>query len=1015
MGFGNSAYPSSRTADNLSDLQDVNITNPTNGQVLAYSNGVWVNLTESGLGNVTTSDTLTANKVVLGNNGVDVVVSDNLNVTNSAVDFVAGSGLSAFLNISSDDDSWVLGLSIDTNGAANLFSDNSLFIEATSTFLDLQAATTGSFAANSQLQLSSSTSEVDITGFSGVVTGNSSGGDSTPSLRVQSVGANGGAFRFHVGDRTPESAVAGFPGDFYVLEDGTNSSLYQNHSAGPGSSTTGWVNIGKSNGNVTTADTLTANAMIIGNGTEDVNARDSITSASEGVLSITARTAIDIDKIEFVDQAATEQMRLEFNHDSEAFLAQCLNGSIALFSDAQTTITSDTNDIFLDADQKVELLGSTSHLFRISIDSEPVIQLESTGAEGETVGIWSVDEFPIGVISGAPGDFAFVNDSTNSSIWVGTGELNDEWRPALLGSSTLNNTDGALCFADGTNTLKTDFEQTLIASSGELKILADGGSNIGSLRLNTAADGVGGLIQFNQTTSETDITGVAGKLRLFSATQTTAIEANSIFTVGTGITNSESALQVSLSGASIARGIAIGGPDYPYIDLCAAGQGDAVLFMDCYTDSSGNFLSSNPSSNAYLYKEDVGPNDTLAFWYDKGIALGAAVGQSDYIWQFDFPNETLSFLSNNWKMKDAIEYPDESTQSVASTQSGFDFDIRTIKRVSSYNPSVSNKRGIQFHPRGRSFYICNSTGITQFDMTIPWDITTASVVGSVFNPAELGEVQSAVFRPDGGSMILFSSTGDLHQYTITDFNIAGASATGSTLAVGGGIAQAYMHPNGLKLYILREDTDVVGAFDLDSYWEGDSASLDYSYDLSSFDTSVSGFDFKPDGKRMYVWGNTNQTMFEFEIEDAWDLNGTVTQTNSNDNSELAIQIRDFIISPDGRYFYACEAAGGVVRQFAFGLYSEGYVTGRRNITQVSATYTATVNDDTIECTANTFTVTLPPAATTGTILFITNTGAGTITVDGDGSETIMGSTTQTVNPNESLSLISNGTQWILRG
>jgi len=80
----------------------------------------------------------------------------------------------------------------------------------------------------------------------------------------------------------------------------------------------------------------------------------------------------------------------------------------------------------------------------------------------------------------------------------------------------------------------------------------------------------------------------------------------------------------------------------------------------------------------------------------------------------------------------------------------------------------------------------------------------------------------------------------------------------------------------------------------------------------------------------------------------------------------------------------------------------------------TATYTVTDTDYTIDCTANTFTVTLPTAVgITGRIYNIKNTGAGTITVDGDGSETIDGQTTQTVAQWENLQIQSNGANWII--
>lgn len=82
-------------------------------------------------------------------------------------------------------------------------------------------------------------------------------------------------------------------------------------------------------------------------------------------------------------------------------------------------------------------------------------------------------------------------------------------------------------------------------------------------------------------------------------------------------------------------------------------------------------------------------------------------------------------------------------------------------------------------------------------------------------------------------------------------------------------------------------------------------------------------------------------------------------------------------------------------------------------------YTATVNDYLINCTANSFTVTLPTAVgITGRIYEITNSGAGTITIATTSSQTF---TNVTATPTtlslaatlaKSIRVMSNGTNWL---
>ncbi len=94
------------------------------------------------------------------------------------------------------------------------------------------------------------------------------------------------------------------------------------------------------------------------------------------------------------------------------------------------------------------------------------------------------------------------------------------------------------------------------------------------------------------------------------------------------------------------------------------------------------------------------------------------------------------------------------------------------------------------------------------------------------------------------------------------------------------------------------------------------------------------------------------------------------------------------------------------------LHADGSIAGAfRSITALT---TLDITDFTINCTANTFTVTLPTAVgITGRIYVVKNSGTGLITVDGDGTETIDGQLTQALIQFACISVQSNGANWII--
>ncbi len=80
----------------------------------------------------------------------------------------------------------------------------------------------------------------------------------------------------------------------------------------------------------------------------------------------------------------------------------------------------------------------------------------------------------------------------------------------------------------------------------------------------------------------------------------------------------------------------------------------------------------------------------------------------------------------------------------------------------------------------------------------------------------------------------------------------------------------------------------------------------------------------------------------------------------------------------------------------------------------TSTYTASASDCVINCTSGTFTVNLPTAVgIAGRQYIIKNSGAGTITADPNGSETLDGAATASITAGNVLRIVSDGANWII--
>lgn len=89
----------------------------------------------------------------------------------------------------------------------------------------------------------------------------------------------------------------------------------------------------------------------------------------------------------------------------------------------------------------------------------------------------------------------------------------------------------------------------------------------------------------------------------------------------------------------------------------------------------------------------------------------------------------------------------------------------------------------------------------------------------------------------------------------------------------------------------------------------------------------------------------------------------------------------------------------------------GAAASAKTVTTQTGNYTVLTTDD-IVLVNGTYTMTLPTAVgATGKEYIVKNIGTGTVTVDGDGVETIDANATVALSPYEALKIVSDGTEW----
>lgn len=190
---------------------------------------------------------------------------------------------------------------------------------------------------------------------------------------------------------------------------------------------------------------------------------------------------------------------------------------------------------------------------------------------------------------------------------------------------------------------------------------------------------------------------------------------------------------------------------------------------------------------------------------------------------------------------------------------------------------MSNGSGVAFKPDGLKMYSqnANTKSVDEFDLTIPWDTGTASLLQSGLTGGD-GSESMPFFKPDGTKM--YQTTGQLD--LIREFNLSTpwdistltflqSRSIGSLDTRPSGV---FLKDDGTKIYFTGTSSDRVWEFDLSIPWDITSTNTYLnSLSLSPQDTAPTSPFFKDDGTKFFILGATTDDIFEYELSTPWDI------------------------------------------------------------------------------------------------------------------------------------------------
>jgi hypothetical protein len=119
-----------------------------------------------------------------------------------------------------------------------------------------------------------------------------------------------------------------------------------------------------------------------------------------------------------------------------------------------------------------------------------------------------------------------------------------------------------------------------------------------------------------------------------------------------------------------------------------------------------------------------------------------------------------------------------------------------------------------------------------------------------------------------------------------------------------GLSNTYVDLSNISSDILRKDFSISLWMKTSEYLNYDLSDSTYvgSYSYNSTDNQPEGLFFKSDGTRVYIVGNANNRIYQFDLSTPWDLT-TTSSAGSFNISIQSTQPRGIYISPDGNSLY----------------------------------------------------------------------------------------------------------------
>lgn len=207
---------------------------------------------------------------------------------------------------------------------------------------------------------------------------------------------------------------------------------------------------------------------------------------------------------------------------------------------------------------------------------------------------------------------------------------------------------------------------------------------------------------------------------------------------------------------------------------------------------------------------------------------------------------------------------------------------------------------------------------------VGWQLASATYLSKSFSVAAQTALATGVaFSSDGLNMYVAGQGADaVFQYSLTvPWDVTTSSYTSKFLSVVAQTTQVVsltFSADGTKMYIIALNFDTVYQYDLATAWEVNTGVVSANYNTSAFESIPHGVAFSSDGTSMYIIGTSADTVTQRTLSTPWNVGTAGATVNSFSVTTEDTGPYSVAFSADGKKMFILGTSSDTVYQYRLG-------------------------------------------------------------------------------------------------